>query len=372
MNRKSANPTAYPVILLSLRFLRRWNQSGQKYAGDPDIAQCLRSHPTLLAFLCIMTYATLFYNLGGERRTNIQVGVHRTLVNCSGAWLLGFAMIAPTILFKTMFTFNDAPELFGTYTSTMRWLSGYIFFQDLIQLARAVWVACLPALVQLFIPSPLSSSKEMRQNKRQALLAIIQVLLVNQLRAVNVPTLLLFQIIWPALMISVSPSELNLWTLLLAHDSFFALGGTNGISSIDLSNAYNGISGYNPLPVGLLLFVSNWAGPIYFSLRGLIAQVDLNQEAHAPATVDFSKKPQLAGRVRNASKWQPFFEHNARLTYYMAMAVLGVEVACSVLREHLFVWTVFSPKLLYVAAWVGGWHLGVNIFFGALVVALFG
>ena len=31
------------------------------------------------------------------------------------------------------------------------------------------------------------------------------------------------------------------------------------------------------------------------------------------------------------------------------------------MRTHLFVWTVFSPKFLYEAAWGVGVHLGVNI-----------
>lgn len=49
------------------------------------------------------------------------------------------------------------------------------------------------------------------------------------------------------------------------------------------------------------------------------------------------------------------------------MALVGVMVACTVLREHLFVWTVFSPKFLFAAAWGVLFHLGVNVGWGALV-----
>jgi ethanolamine phosphate transferase 2 subunit G len=35
-----------------------------------------------------------------------------------------------------------------------------------------------------------------------------------------------------------------------------------------------------------------------------------------------------------------------------------------VLREHLFIWTVFSPKFLFTVAWVVGQHVLVNGFVG--------
>ncbi len=56
------------------------------------------------------------------------------------------------------------------------------------------------------------------------------------------------------------------------------------------------------------------------------------------------------------------------MTLWTLAAVTGVMAACMALREHLFVWTVFSPKYLYVAAWSLGQHVGVNV---ALVSLLF-
>ncbi len=56
--------------------------------------------------------------------------------------------------------------------------------------------------------------------------------------------------------------ELSIASLLLQFMSFFAFGGSNAISSVDLSSAYNGIADFNVGAVGILTFVSNWAGPI--------------------------------------------------------------------------------------------------------------
>jgi ethanolaminephosphotransferase len=52
--------------------------------------------------------------------------------------------------------------------------------------------------------------------------------------------------------------------LLFSHTYFFCFGGSNSISSIDLSNAYNGISRYHIATVGVLLFSANWTGAIWW------------------------------------------------------------------------------------------------------------
>ncbi len=60
-------------------------------------------------------------------------------------------------------------------------------------------------------------------------------------------------------------------------------------------------------------------------------------------------------------------DHVGLLTLFMAASTFGVMLACTVLRTHLFVWTVFSPKFLYAVAWLGGWHLGCNVVLGGVL-----
>ncbi|KAF9960041.1 major facilitator super transporter protein [Mortierella alpina] len=62
-------------------------------------------------------------------------------------------------------------------------------------------------------------------------------------------------------------SSLHSCTILLCSvSSFFVLGNSNSIASIDLSNAYVGIQAYDIFLTGVLTFVSNWAGPIWWAL----------------------------------------------------------------------------------------------------------
>lgn len=62
-----------------------------------------------------------------------------------------------------------------------------------------------------------------------------------------------------------------------------------------------------------------------------------------------------------------FFNHLAWLTLFTSFSLLTVMVACTALRTHLFIWTVFSPKYLYAMVWGVGFHLGINVGWGSVM-----
>lgn len=168
------------------------------------------------------------------------------------------------------------------------------------------------------------------------------VFLLTQTRFTNIPLILFFRVIWRRLaaLQSLSWLEITLTTLILQHVSFFALGGANAISSVDLSNAYNGVAGFNVVVVGFLTFVSNWVGPIFWA----------------------SAAPLLL--ASDAELWR---KHVLAMTAFFAVAGLAVMAACTVLRTHLFIWTVFSPKYLYVMAWSLAFHLFAGMGWGEVL-----
>lgn len=182
----------------------------------------------------------------------------------------------------------------------------------------------------------------------------------------------------------LSPTAITTSTLLLAQTSFFALGNSNAISSIDLSNSYNGISDYNILAVGILVFVSNWAGPIYFTAVGTLL---LGAHGHTPRNIAISevdsrdwvqkerehlermaKQEEVVKKRRDG--WGVWGEHVALLTLWTAVSTVGVMAACAALRQHLFIWTVFSPKFLFAIAWGICWHFGVVVGLGSVLWGL--
>jgi ethanolamine phosphate transferase 2 subunit G len=177
-------------------------------------------------------------------------------------------------------------------------------------------------------------------------------LALTQSRATNIPLFLCFRILQGYLhSLDLDVVEITTSSILLQFTSFFAMGGTNAISSVDLSSAYNGVSGFNVLAVGVLTFVSNWAAPIWWTLAtGLL----------------------LLQNKRISGSSNVFLPHTALLTLFVAMSLGFVMTACTALRTHLFIWTVFSPKYLYSMAWTVGQHLAVNVGVGGLLYWLGG
>jgi ethanolaminephosphotransferase len=164
---------------------------------------------------------------------------------------------------------------------------------------------------------------------------------------------------------SLTQIEISTTSLLLQYSSFFAFGGSNAISSIDLSSAYNGVSGYNVVAVGILTFVSNWAGPVFWTSATVML---LLRPDHAKLrSKDLS--PNVVGGSKQEAKHDgmSLHTHLALLTIFTTSSLFFVMAACTLLRTHLFIWTVFSPKYLYSMAWSLGQHLGINLGFGSLL-----
>ena len=168
---------------------------------------------------------------------------------------------------------------------------------------------------------------------------------MTQTRVNNVPLFLLFIVqlqIIRALDLGVA--DLTITSLIFQFASFFAFGGSNAISSVDLSNAYNGVDSYNVVAVGILTFLSNWSGPVWwaFSTNVLLMQ----------------KHGQRPGALT---------QHLTILTFFTSSSLLAVMLACTLLRTHLFIWTVFSPKYLFCMAWSLGQHFGINVILTSVV-----
>lgn len=162
---------------------------------------------------------------------------------------------------------------------------------------------------------------------------------MTQSRATNIPLFLLFRIQATILSsMDLTGIEVTVTMLILQYMTFFAFGGSNAISSVDLSSAYNGIGSYSVVLVGVLTFVSNWAGPIWWVSMSHLIQSPEPAQNHSPA---------------------------ALLTFQVATSLLSVMAACTALRTHLFIWTVFSPKFLYAMAWATANHVAVNLLGGA-------
>jgi ethanolaminephosphotransferase len=235
---------------------------------------------------------------------------------------------------------------------------------------------------------------------------LLTLFLITQTRAPNVPLFLLLEVQRLCFMRLLSQPTtaaqmgsqvlpVAFTSLLLSQTTYFAFGGSNSISSIDLSNAYNGVADYNIIAVGVLLFASNWAGAIWWCSAAVTlllprpqveptpaklkastsssnrAWVDreraqLHADAVAAITAPKSREPE-AKSTTGVDSWTLY---TTATTAFTAASLVAVMAACTLLRTHLFIWTVFSPKYLYAMAWAVGWHLFVCVGLGRLLWGL--
>ena len=104
-SRRTTSPAHWFFVALMClaRIEKRWNQTGQKYAGGMDIGKTyLTDHPLILLGLTSLTYLGVFRQLGS-----------RGLPFVSGCFnfTTHAAVVMAAIVFKLVFTGADAPEL---------------------------------------------------------------------------------------------------------------------------------------------------------------------------------------------------------------------------------------------------------------------
>ena len=102
---------------------------------------------------------------------------------------------------------------------------------------------------------------------------------------------------------------------LLSKASYFYFGNSNSLATIDVGAGYVGMVSYNPVIISLLLALHTFSGPIL---------VLLFMARHVG--------------VRDLVRVQYF---------YLLTELIIFSVLSTLMRHHLFVWTIFSPKLLY-------------------------
>ncbi|OJD12597.1 hypothetical protein AJ78_06840 [Emergomyces pasteurianus Ep9510] len=351
------------VFAISARIMRRWNQTGQKFTAEPDIARTFfANHTNILWILILLTY------------TNI---CQRTMRRTTSAGAASFSQLffpvltSFAFLFKLTFTSADSPELlqdtliFNRLIESVAGVSlvtqaravfsgiavafGYVIYTE-IQRKRALKIFLLKIHDQRRLRLPKMNNTTTSARFSADLHDVVSLFLVTQSKSTNIPLYLIFRLQhWALSSMKLSGNEITITSLILQYAAFFAMGGSNSIASVDLSNAYNGISDYNVFLVGILTYICNWAGPIWwvFSTNSLL----------------ISDGRTSFGRPRRRT-------HLALLTFFVTTSLLAVMVACTVLRTHLFIWTVFSPKFLYSTAWSLGQHLVVNVLLGEVIMGL--
>ncbi|CAH2042529.1 unnamed protein product, partial [Iphiclides podalirius] len=348
------------VLLIALhRYLRTMNQTGDRWLFLPDTADWLNAPENafyLQAHLLIGTVSTLGICLWNVRHMNNRMHVHTALTAAAGACVMLYRIAAGAL---------DSPHPWlGTLDKVaivdVFWalLAAQFLYETLSYVG--VFRVCSPAdgfgyskpkektedhhYEAMDEPWSLDSAKlTLARSLTHLMLNDLMLIIALLMRPHNV-------IMVPSVIATCSLTARCLDHSLLDYRSgrgkevadligqtlahlwigmlfFFYQGNSNSLASVDLGAGYVGLSAYCPLRVAARMGLHAYAGP---ALSGAALYCRLADRA-----------PHWTSYLE--SVWRVCNVHALHRVYSVAVYAL----VALVFRHHLFVWSVFSPKLLY-------------------------
>ncbi|KAL6935972.1 hypothetical protein ACO0OL_002161 [Hanseniaspora opuntiae] len=281
-------------LLTCLRIMKSWNNSGQKFFYYDLISNYLKNNEMICWLLFLFT---LIMNLAMIQKGSV------------------FDFTVSSYLSSSLFLYKLNWESKNS-SIDLSWMKDYNLFEDGDNLAYSAKKIFATIAVAVLLTKIVNKNTGKFANQ----MTFVTYFLIIQSSVINIPMFSVFMITEKLLNNSqLDEKTVLIIEIMLEHVSFFFFGNTNSIATIDLINAYNGVSkNYKIEVVGLLMLCSTFAPSIYFSLQ--------QSKRNYKRTLQYSL-------VLNGI-WSALFL-----------------LSCFIGRYHLFVWSVFSPKLCYYLAW---------------------
>lgn len=362
---KSNNLLAFSGVLLCLRIIRAWSNSGQKFKTDGTIGSYLLKNSNVLWFSIFLTYSFMAVNLyvkGGMLNCfckELYASFKDYTKDFGGAvtFIAIFTTYSISFLFKLCQYYSDGNKVPKSAFRFITWIcqsfdpdfdvhNPYSFSQLNVTLSKHFFML-IAAMIILRISFGWYRGVKLTISDVSDMITL---LLMHQSRAEIIPMFLVLQILRffiSALKFSKHSDsfhseilKVSMITICLQNLSFFSMGNTNLLATIDLSNSYNGFNSYDVFLVGLATFVSTFAGPIYWSLSSL-------------QFIEIVKQRRLLcnSRKRMIQVDSPYLAKVRLSLFFYSISGMSLMASCFNLRFHLFVWSVFAPKVLYYIAW---------------------
>lgn len=286
------------VLLLAARLMRSWNQTGNKWLHLPDIGDwlILADNRTLLSVLVAVSLLLILV-LQSRRLTWVQ-----TILSAAGLFCVFWSRASTGALFLPFVPQVDRGIL----------------------PARLSFLCVFLVLVSQFLPGQTSRSSVGHMDICLTAWTVLHVLLMRPHNTVLVAFMTVQQSVLCGCKLVLSPSAAAVFYVWMGRAAFFSQGNSNSIATVDVGAGYVGQEDYNAFPVAFLLGLATYAGPIYWFMAFLAKLNTLN-----PSHRDLH---------------QVYF--TVAVTCLLPMVVYAAFVVTE--RYHLFVWTVFLPKLLYL------------------------
>ncbi|XVE86854.1 hypothetical protein DITRI_Ditri18aG0068800 [Diplodiscus trichospermus] len=357
------------LLLISGRIFRGWHQGGVNWTSLPDVSKCLEQAGSNYVKLLQLISAFLVISIGVFALFSIKFkGKYFQMVRIS-------FLISGLLVVLHITRYQDYTVSTTNYGATL--LAQIIY--AILGTATIGTVVALPWLVPFstFKICPSDNSVSPRpfylsiQDKfpllelRDTLYVIgsayifcwclLQLLLQQPINSIPI-LLLLVQILASMLYFASCGAHHKEWIEIaalyyLGMAGHFALGNSNTLATIDVAGAFIGISSHSTLLSGILMFIITYASPM-FILLSLVMYISMKNMAHL-VIHEKADAGDFLMMMLGFPCLVPMVLNSILLTAYTVVLLL--------MRNHLFVWSVFSPKYLYVCATTLCTYIGVFV-----------
>lgn len=368
------------LILISGRIMRGWHRGGVNWAHLPDISKWLEKSgkyyvkPLHMVSWLVITSLILYSLTLSRLRKYILV-------------VFGFVFVIPgTIVLQHIFNYQDNTLAASGYNATLMAQKIY----SVLGFLTIGTAFVLPWLMPVMHPKLSLEHEVQMPNKfvaeyRRMFLVfgfrdymylvglaytffwcLLQLVLQQPINTMPV-SLLLVQILVTLCYCSRSSLQLKQWVEVatlyyLGMAGHFSLGNTNTLATIDVAGAFIGMSSHSMLLSGILMFMITYASPM-LALLSMIIYISI-KDTGALLSVHHAEIGDFLKKTISFPCLVPLGLNSVFLASYTIVLLL--------MRNHLFVWSVFSPKYAYVCAATACVYIGVCVvaltaFYGILV-----
>ncbi|XP_010555410.1 PREDICTED: GPI ethanolamine phosphate transferase 2 isoform X2 [Tarenaya hassleriana] len=353
------------LLLICGRLLRGWHQGGVNWTYLPDISKWLGQADR--GYVKYIQLISIFLVTGWGLFTLIQKGLKRKSVLVLA---FGFSICRFIILLHAA-RYEDNMLEVSNYGATLAAKVTYLLLATSVIGAATVLPWFMPLSTNMsrsynnhslpaeredkFLPVEAGDSLSVIGSAYILSWCLLQLLLQQPVNSGAI-FLLLIQMLALSHLFSKG-LQVKEWVevaalYFLGMAGHFALGNSNTLATIDVAGAFIGISSHSTVLSGILMFIITYASPMLF-LLGLVMYVGAKARRNHSRGTQNEDLGQLLKQTLGFPCLVPLCINSLLLTAYTVVLLL--------MRNHLFVWSVFSPKYLYVCATAVCTYIGVCI-----------
>ena len=314
---KVKNLSSIICILFLLRIARTINQTGDKWLHLPDVSDYLQKpdnqnylimvHGFSILLLLTLRLKKLF-RWDEESKSSYFLSVSLLII----AHVTVFFQKLPEKMLPQMLTvFGDNAEKRKLHSAQIVYGLCFSYFILRANQAKAFSRCC-----QILLESIL----------------LVFSLLVQPYSAFLIPIALITEeLLFTAIKDLDTFQEYGALYYLHGLATYFQMGNSNSLASVDVGAGYTGVPSFNPGIICLLMAVNTFNGPIIW-LLSLCCRIT--------NTTDDDSNGIQKGNLK-------FEQVLKSLGFYRGCELVFLTIICTLCRFHIMVWTVFAPKVLY-------------------------